>query len=191
VGTRRDDYELAGFPFEDRGKRFDRQLQDLHEVFAGKPLPGFDGHVAPEPAREGGPPIVMGGMSDAALRRTIEHAVGWTAGGAGPDRVLPFIRRVRAAWAEAGRLGEPYFYALGYFGLGEEHVEASKHSLLAYYSFLGGREVQLAESIPRTSERIREHQRAYEEAGVHEFVWNPTVPDLDQVDLLADAVLEP
>jgi len=191
VGARPVDFEQAGFGFHDRGKRFDRQVQDLHEALAGKPLPGFDGPVAPEPVREGGPPIVIGGMSDAAVRRTVEYAIGWTAGGAPPERVLPMVRRVRDAWAEAGRQGEPYFYALAYFGLGEEHVEASKHSILNYYAFIGDGAVGFAESIPRTPERIREYQQAYDEAGVDEFVWDPTVPDLDQVDLLADAVLEP
>ncbi|MFL5798235.1 MAG: LLM class flavin-dependent oxidoreductase [Actinomycetota bacterium] len=190
VGGRPDDFELTELEFHDRGKRFDRQLRDLRESLAGKPLPGFEGPVAPEPVREGGPPIVIGGMSDAAVRRTAEFGIGWSVGGGQLEHVLPVMQRVREAWAEAGRQGEPYFYALGYFGLGEEHVEASKHSILDYYAFVGDGVVGLAESVPRTPERIREHQQAFDEAGVDEFVWVPTVPDLDQVDLLADAVLE-
>ena len=166
-----------------------RQIQDLREVLAGKPLPGFDGHVAPEPVRPGGPPLVMGGMSDAAIRRTVESCIGWTAGDAPPDAVLPFAQRVREAWKEARREGEPYIYAVAYFGLGEQHLEASKHSILSYYAYIGGGEVGFAESIPRTTDAIRSYQHAYEEAGVDEFIWDPTVPDVDQVDLLADAVL--
>jgi alkanesulfonate monooxygenase SsuD/methylene tetrahydromethanopterin reductase-like flavin-dependent oxidoreductase (luciferase family) len=149
-----------------------------------------DGVVIPEPVREGGPPIVIGGMSDRALERAVRYGIGWTAGGAPPERVLPVIERVRELWDAAGRQGKPYFYALAYFGLGEEHVEASKHSILSYYAYFGGGEVEFAESISRTPERIREYQQAYEEAGVDQFVWDPTVPDLDQVDLLADAVLD-
>jgi alkanesulfonate monooxygenase SsuD/methylene tetrahydromethanopterin reductase-like flavin-dependent oxidoreductase (luciferase family) len=129
----------------------------------------------------------MGGMSDAAIRRTVEHCAGWTAGGAPPDAVLPFAKRVREAWAEAGREGSPYIYALAYFGLG--HTEVSKQSILSYYAYFGGGEVGFAESLPRTADAIREYQQAYEEAGVDEFIWDPTVPDIDQVDLLADAVL--
>ena len=189
VGGRKDDYELAGLDFHDRGRRFDRQLADLRAAFDGKPLPGFEGHVAPEPVRPGGPRLIMGGTSDAAIRRTVEHCDGWAAGGAPPERVTPIIERVRAAWREAGREGEPYIYALSYFGLGDEHVEESKHSITAYYAFLGGGEVGLAESIPRSVEAIRERQAKYEEAGVDEGVWDPTVPNIDQVELLADAVL--
>jgi len=189
VGTRPDDYELAGMRFEDRGRRFDEQIRALKAVFAGQPLPGFDGHVAPEPVRPGGPPLVMGGTADVAIERTVRECIGWTAGGAPPDVVLPYVDRVRAAWHEAGREGEPYIYALSYFGLGEEHVEASKQSILSYYAYFGGGEVGFAEGIPRTAQAIVDYQRRYEDAGVDEFIWDPTVPDIDQVDLLADAVL--
>jgi len=189
VGAREDDYELAGFAFSERGKRFDRQIADLRAVFDGKPLPGFEGHVAPEPVRPGGPQIVMGGTADVAIRRTVEHCIGWTAGGAPPEVVLPFVQRVREAWHASGREGEPYIYALSYFGLGDEHVETSKQSIVAYYSYFGERVVAFAESIPRTPEALLDRQAKYEEAGVDEVIWDPTVPDIDQVDRLAEVVL--
>lgn len=189
VGGREDDFDLAGFGFSDRGRRFDRQLAELREVFDGKPLPGFEGHVAPDPVRPGGPPIVIGGTADVAIRRVAEHGIGWTAGGAPPEVVLPYVARVREAWHEAGREGEPYIFALSYFGLGEEHALTSKQSILSYYSYFGERVVGFAESIPRTPEAINERQQQYEEAGVDEVIWDPTVPDLDQVDRLAEAVL--
>ena len=94
-----------------------------------------------------------------------------------------------AAIAKRAGISQPYIYALSYFSLGDEHVEESKHSIVAYYSYLGGGEVGFAESLPRTPEAIRERQEQFEEAGVDEVVWDPTVPNVDQVDLLADAVL--
>jgi alkanesulfonate monooxygenase SsuD/methylene tetrahydromethanopterin reductase-like flavin-dependent oxidoreductase (luciferase family) len=190
VGTRRDDYELAGLGFHDRGKRFDEQLVALKAAFAGEPLPGFDGAVAPAPVRPGGPPLVIGGTADVAFERMVAHGIGWTAGGGPPEVVVPFVHRVREAWHRAGRDGEAYVYALSYFGLGEEHAETSKRSITTYYSFLGDRVVGFAESIPRTPEAILERQRAFEDGGVDELIWDPTVPDLDQVDRLADVVLE-
>jgi alkanesulfonate monooxygenase SsuD/methylene tetrahydromethanopterin reductase-like flavin-dependent oxidoreductase (luciferase family) len=189
VGGRRDDFELTGTSFEDRGRSFDRMLEDLKEALAGKPIPGSDRPVTPEPVRPGGPPIVIGGTADRAIRRAARYGIGWTAGGAPPDVVVPIIERVREAWAQSGRQDRPYIYALSYFSLGDEHVETSKHSITDYYSYLGGGEVAFAERLPRTPEALRSAMRAYEEAGVDELLWDPTVPDTDQVDLLADAVL--
>ena len=189
VGARPDDYELAGFEFRDRGNRFDQQLAALREVFDGKALPGFDGQVAPPPVRPGGPRLIIGGTADAAIRRTVEFGEGWTAGGAPPEAVAPFVQRVREAWSEAGREGSPATYALSYFGLGDDHLETSMHSITAYYSFLGGREVQVAEAVPRSADVLRDRVKAYEDAEVDEVLWFPTVPDVDQVELLAEAVL--
>jgi alkanesulfonate monooxygenase SsuD/methylene tetrahydromethanopterin reductase-like flavin-dependent oxidoreductase (luciferase family) len=189
VGTRRDDYEVAGVEFRDRGKRFNDQLVALKAALAGERLPGFDGVVAPEPVRPGGPPLVIGGTADVAFERMVAHGIGWTAGGGPPEVVVPIVHRVREAWRQAGRDGEAYVYALSYFGLGEEHTETSKRSITTYYAFLGERVVAFAESVPRTPEAIMERQRQFAEGGVDELIWDPTVPDLDQVDRLADVVL--
>ncbi len=189
AGAREDDFVVIGKGFHDRGKRFDQQVADLQDAFAGKPIEGSDKPVAPLPAREDGVPIVIGGHSDAAVRRAARFGIGWTAGGAPPDQVVPIIARVREAWGQAGREGRPYIYALQYFSLGDEHIETSKHSILDYYAYFGGAERGFAEYIPRSAERLRETQQAFADGGVDELLWDPTVPDLDQVDLLADAVL--
>jgi alkanesulfonate monooxygenase SsuD/methylene tetrahydromethanopterin reductase-like flavin-dependent oxidoreductase (luciferase family) len=189
VGGRPDDYEVTGSTFHDRGSRFDRMLGDLTEALAGRPIPGTEKAVVPEPARDGGVPLVIGGTTDRAIQRAVRFGVGWTAGGGASDQIGPFAGRVREAWSEAGRPGEPYISALQYFSLGEDIVERSKQSLLDYYGFLGDAATWIAERVPRTAESLRNTMKGYEEAGVDEFVWNPTVPDLAQVDRLADAVL--
>jgi alkanesulfonate monooxygenase SsuD/methylene tetrahydromethanopterin reductase-like flavin-dependent oxidoreductase (luciferase family) len=190
VGNREDDYELTGQRFRNRGRRFDEQITALTAALAGEALPGFDGRVAPNPVRPGGPPLVIGGTADVAFERVAQHGIGWTAGGAPPEVVAPLVKRVRDAWRRAGREGDAYVYALSYFGLGEEHAETSRRSILAYYSFLGDRVVGFAESVPRTPEAILSRQREFAAGGVDELIWDPTVPDLDQVDRLADVVLD-
>ncbi len=190
VGTRADDYELTGLGFHDRGKRFDEQLVALKAALAGEPLPGFGGVVSPAPVRPGGPPLVIGGTADVAFERMVAHGIGWTAGGGPPEVVVPIVHRVREAWQRAGRDGDAYVCALSYFGIGEEQAETSKRSIMTYYSFLGERVVGFAESVPRTPDAILARQRQFEEGGVDELIWDPTVPDLDQVDRLADVVLD-
>lgn len=189
VGSRKDDYETSGQSFSDRGRRFDETLAVLHEAWGGKPVEGSPKPVGPKPVRDEGIPIVIGGMFPGCFDRINRWGIGWTAGGAPAEKVIPFAEQVREAWEGSGNAGEPYIAALVYFGLGEEHVEASKHSILDYYSFLGGYEQQFADNIPRTADAIRATKKAYEDAGVDELFWDPTVADLDQIERLADIVL--
>jgi alkanesulfonate monooxygenase SsuD/methylene tetrahydromethanopterin reductase-like flavin-dependent oxidoreductase (luciferase family) len=187
TGGRADDYALTGRDFGARGRRFDEQLLELRRAFAGEPLVDGSAPVVPDGAQP--VPIVIGGTSDAAVRRTVEFGTGWTAGGVPPQMVAPFVERVRAAWRDAGREGSPRIVALNYFGLGDTE-ERSRNYLLDYYGFLGP---ELAEMIAggahRSPEAVRDVVAAFTEAGVDELILDPTVGDPEQVDLLAEAAL--
>jgi probable F420-dependent oxidoreductase len=186
VGTRPDDYEAAGQDFATRGKRFDRDLEIIHAAWRGEPVEGAQRAVGPKPVRGDRVPILMGGTSNAAIRRTVEWAIGWTVGGAPPERGGPFAERVRAAWKEAGREGEPYIVGLSYFGLGEDALESAMRYLSSYYGDFGP---QMAQRIPKTPEAMRETAKKFEDFGFDELFFDPTNPDPSQVDLAADAVL--
>jgi alkanesulfonate monooxygenase SsuD/methylene tetrahydromethanopterin reductase-like flavin-dependent oxidoreductase (luciferase family) len=41
---------------------------------------------------------MMGGTSEAAVRRTVRWGEGWIAGGGGPAYAAPMIEKVKAAW---------------------------------------------------------------------------------------------
>jgi alkanesulfonate monooxygenase SsuD/methylene tetrahydromethanopterin reductase-like flavin-dependent oxidoreductase (luciferase family) len=186
VGSREDDYLLTGRDFRGRGRVFDQQLADLRRAFAGEPLVEDGAPVVPAP---GNVPILIGGASDAAVRRTVEYGTGWTAGGAPPQMVAPFVERVRAAWRDASRGGSPRIVALNYFGLGDT-AERSHANLLDYYRTLGPETAEMiASGAHRSPEAIRDVIAAFEEAGVDELILDPTVGDPAQVDLLAEAVL--
>jgi hypothetical protein len=99
------------------------------------------------------------------------------------------IQQFKQEWEQAGGTGPPpRVVALAYFSLGEEHTEESLHNLRTYYGFLGDWAEQLAGGAPRTPAKVREQAAAFEEIGVDELIFDPTVADLDQVDRLADAV---
>jgi alkanesulfonate monooxygenase SsuD/methylene tetrahydromethanopterin reductase-like flavin-dependent oxidoreductase (luciferase family) len=186
VGGREDDFLLTGRDFHGRGRVFDQQLGELQRAFAGEPL------------LEGGPPVVpasvtvpilIGGMSDSAVRRTVEYGSGWTAGGLPPHMIAPFIERVRAAWRDAGREGSPRIVALNYFGLGDTE-EQSRANLLDYYRVLGPETAEMiASGALRSPQAIRDVIAGFEEAGVDELILDPSVGDPAQVDLLAKAAL--
>lgn len=187
VGGREDDYRLTGRDFAVRGRLFDQQLADLRRAFAGEALLEDSRPVVPDAARNG-VPILIGGMSDAAIRRTVEFGIGWTAGGVPPQMVGPFVERVRAAWREAGREGSPRIVALNYFSLGDTE-EQSRAYLLDYYGILGRETAEMiAGGAHRSPQAIKAVITGFTEAGVDELILDPTVGDPTQVDLLAEAV---
>jgi alkanesulfonate monooxygenase SsuD/methylene tetrahydromethanopterin reductase-like flavin-dependent oxidoreductase (luciferase family) len=186
VGGREDDFDASGIDFRKRGATFDRQLDEMRRLWSGEKV-GFAGGVGPQP-RDGRPEVVIGGGSDVSFKRAAQHA-GWMMGGGPPERFPGELERLNAAWAEAGRSGEPRKMALGYYGLGDGARDQINRYIADYYGFLGDYTEQMAAAIPDSAEGIRERVSAFEQAGCDEFVIFPTSSDPAQVDLLAEAVL--
>jgi alkanesulfonate monooxygenase SsuD/methylene tetrahydromethanopterin reductase-like flavin-dependent oxidoreductase (luciferase family) len=187
TGGRPDDYAAMDRPFEKRGRLMDQTLDLLHRSWAGESVTGGDVPVGPQPAAGNRVSVLVGGASDAAVARTVKYAEGWTAGGGGPAMTGPMIEKIRKAWHEAGREGEPRIAALAYFGLGDD--DASRAALRRYYGFLGERANMIAESAVRAPQAVQGLVAAFEEVGVTELVLDPTIASLDQVDRLADVLL--
>jgi alkanesulfonate monooxygenase SsuD/methylene tetrahydromethanopterin reductase-like flavin-dependent oxidoreductase (luciferase family) len=187
VGWRESDFTLTGRNFRGRGRDFDAQLSDLQRAWQGEPLADGTRPPAPNPG-PAGVPLLIGGMTDAAVRRVVEHGVGWTAGGAPPEALPPFIQKVRDAWRQA-REGEPRLVGLVYFSLGDTQT-ASRDYLLDYYQPMGAETAEMiAGSALRSPEAIRAAVKAYEDVGLDELILDPTVSDPAQVELLAEVVL--
>jgi alkanesulfonate monooxygenase SsuD/methylene tetrahydromethanopterin reductase-like flavin-dependent oxidoreductase (luciferase family) len=187
VGGRPDDYELAGRSFTDRGKRFDADLELLHRAWAGEPVAGSAFPVGPATTR-GRIPLLIGGQPELAAPRAARWQGGFTIGGAPPEMAGGAIQAFKDAWERAGGDGTPRVVALSYYSLGEEHTEESLRNLRTYYGFLGDWAEAIATGTPRTPQAVQQRAAAFEELGIDELVFDPTVADLDQVDRLAEAV---
>jgi probable F420-dependent oxidoreductase len=78
------DFEAVGVDPRERGARTDEAMRALRELF-GPPPASFNGRfftfdgisIAPGPAQEGGPPLWVGGRSEAAIRRAATLGDGW------------------------------------------------------------------------------------------------------------------
>lgn len=188
VGWRTTDYQLTGRDFTRRGQLFDEQLRDLQTAWAGRPLAEGTKPVGPPVVQRPGVPLLIGGHSDAAVQRTVEFGVGWAAGGMPPDAIPPLADKVRAAWRDAHKEGDPLIVALAYFSLGDT-LEASRRYLLDYYGPQGDEIAEMiAGSALRSPEAIRDAIHAYAAAGVDELILDPTVSDPQQVDMVAEVV---
>jgi alkanesulfonate monooxygenase SsuD/methylene tetrahydromethanopterin reductase-like flavin-dependent oxidoreductase (luciferase family) len=187
VGWRQSDYTVTGRDFDQRGAAFDRQLTDLRRAWAGETLAPDTREVSPPPVQN--PiPIIVGGTTDAAVRRVVQHGIGWTAGGMPPDAVGGFVDKLRAAWSDAGRSGSPRITALAYFGLGDT-AEESRRNLLHYYEPMGAEiATMIADNALRTDDAVSGAIKEYADVGVDELILDASVSDPAQVDLLAEVV---
>jgi alkanesulfonate monooxygenase SsuD/methylene tetrahydromethanopterin reductase-like flavin-dependent oxidoreductase (luciferase family) len=187
VGGRADDFQVAGRSFADRGRRFDADLELLHQAWRHEPVAGSPFPVGPATTR-GRVPLLLGGQPHLAAPRAARWDAGFTIGGAPPEMAGGAIDEFKKAWTEAGGTGQPRVVALAYFSLGEEHTDESLRNLRSYYGFLGDWAEGIASGASRTPAAVRATAAAFEEAGVDELVFDPTVGNLDQVDRLADTV---
>ncbi|MDQ6772218.1 MAG: LLM class flavin-dependent oxidoreductase [Candidatus Dormibacteraeota bacterium] len=185
VGGRPDDFEATGLDIHDRGRRWDRALEIMHAAWRGETVPGSPKPVSPRPVNGESVPILIGGGAAAAVQRAVRWGIGWTAGGGGPQRAAPMFEKVGAAWAAAGRRGEPEFRGLHYFALGG-NSEKGRDYLADYYGPFAD---AIWPSVARDREALREVMRGFEEAGTDELYLSPTIASIEQLDLLAEAVL--
>jgi len=185
VGAREDDFNAVGLGFHDRGKRFDHDLELMHRAWKGELVNGALKPVGPTPVN-GTVPILIGGSTDQAIERTVKWGVGWTVGGAPPEQGAEFADRVRKAWADAGREGQPRIVGLTYFGLGEGALEKATAYLGDYYGEFGK---QFAEWIPKTPDAVKDVVKRFQDFGFDELFLDPTTDELDEVDRAAAAVL--
>jgi len=179
LGGRDDDYEASGVELAGRGRQLDAMLERIEEVWSG-------GEIGP--AIEGAPTLVVGGHADASYARAARFEAGWIAASSGPEQYAEGARKARAAWAEAGRQGEPRTMALAYFSLGDDAEADARANLADYYAWLGEQIAEfIVSAVARDVESVRQTLAAYEAAGCDELILFPASSDPAQIDLLADA----
>ena len=109
VGWCREEFELLGQEFGDRGRRTDEALELLGKLWS----PGWtehDGEIYPTPRLVMRPepetpvPILVGGLSDVALRRAARHD-GWVGDVCTTDEAIALATRLRGLREEAGASG--------------------------------------------------------------------------------------
>lgn len=179
VGARHADYQAAGIDPKRRGEMLTDQLGRLRDHWE-------DGRVGPVPAERGGPDLLVGGAGGASMLRLARLADGYVHGGGPPRSFASAVTRVRAAWEDAGRPGQPQLWAQVYFALGDP--VAGDAYLRDYYAFTGAFAERIVAGNLTTSSLITDYVRGYEEAGCDELVLLPEVADLNEIDRLMEIV---
>ncbi len=189
IGNRGGDYLAAGVSFTDRGRRLERQVKELKRIWAGDAVSAEFGAIGPSAVRPGGPELLIGGHSPIPLRRAGRLGDGFLSSAGTPASVRADYDIVEAAWKAEGRLGRPRFVLGMYFALGPDAATRGGDSVRHYYAFRGAEAAErIVNSVPTSAEAIREKLRGYESVGLDEVLLWPCIPELDQVDRLADLV---
>jgi alkanesulfonate monooxygenase SsuD/methylene tetrahydromethanopterin reductase-like flavin-dependent oxidoreductase (luciferase family) len=185
LGGWTDDYVLSGVPLAGRGKVFDETLATLRQVWSGQ-LKGEQSAVPPEP--DGGPSVLVGGMSPASFARAARAADGWVAPGFGMAALLTGISAVRAEWALLGRPGRPRILVERYFCLGPEAVTAIDTYLARYWENSPEYAGLMRADLLSDDTHVRSEVIALAEAGCDDLVMLPCSSSPDQPRLMADAL---
>jgi probable F420-dependent oxidoreductase len=109
TGWNTDEFDAVGVPARERGARTNDHLEAARALWTRRPA-DFDGpftklhaaHLGVPPVTPGGPPVWVGGHSDAALRRALRFGDGWYGTGADAADITDVRRRLRGLAAGAG-----------------------------------------------------------------------------------------
>lgn len=104
------EFEALGVSARQRGARTDEHLRVVWELWTGESVT-FDGRftslhgtrLSTQPLTSGGPPIWVGGNSDAALRRSLRFGEAWHGLDIQPEEMSTFNRRLERLGEETGR----------------------------------------------------------------------------------------
>ncbi len=113
VGWMKDEFELLGQDFHNRGRRADEMIEILRKLWTGAMVEHHGRFYDFEPVRmlpapASKIPLYVGGLSEPALRRAARLGDGWLSDVHSTRELGEFAGRLRAYREECGRSGEPF-----------------------------------------------------------------------------------
>ena len=188
IGWMEGEFNALGVPFKERVSRSEETIELMKTLWtqerpelqtARHQLSGLQ--VSPMPLHKPRPPILIGGMSEAALRRVARMGDGWHATGATVQTFREGKQAVSRFWKEAGRTGEPHWslrIAIFIDGVHEWAVDEK---------FLRGRHA-LRGTLRQVAGQLAEYQRLGIDHVALEVSYSTYPAILETIDLIADEV---
>ncbi len=188
VGWVEGEFEALGVPFRERGRRADEAIELFRAVWtqeypelktASYNLAGLK--ASPMPLQKPRPPILVGGASDAAMRRAARLGDGWHASGMPPSTFRAGALAVANHWKDAKREGEPQLSLRIPILIDGIHRPAVDSALLGARHVLRG---------PLTSivRELRQYQSAGCEHVALEVSYSTYPAILDTIDIIAEEI---
>jgi probable F420-dependent oxidoreductase len=196
------EFELCGVPHRERGARVTEAIdavrtlwRDTPATFKGR-FTSFAGvSIDPKPVQRPGPPIWIGGRSDAALARAGRQGDGWVSYVVQPERYAQSLDKIRSAAQAVGRRLDHFVAAhLAFVTVGRDYETARA----AWVDALTKRYAQDFEPLAKkygiigTPEQCAEQIERFRAAGCTYVIVNPIGEpehDREQLERVAADVL--
>ena len=186
------EFELCGVPHRERGARVTEAIDVVRTLWRDSPasfqgrFTRFDGvSIDPRPVQRPGPPVWIGGRSDAALTRAGRQGDGWVSYVVQPERYAQSVEKIRAAAQAAGRRLDGFAFGhLGFVTVGRDWESAKA----VWVRHLSKRYAQDFEPLARkygiigTPEQCAEQIARFQAAGCTDLIVNAIGDPADERD---------
>ena len=193
-------FEVWSTSPKDRAEKLVEGIQLLKKIWS-EPVVSFEGkhykyqNIVMEPKPKQQPlPILMGGHSDAAMRRAAKYADGYIGGNEyTPDLCKTNRQKIVSYLRDYGRDPSNFVFAVelwSYCAFTPEEAKLSSEYLLSKYYGKPYEEARRSGGcIVGTIDECAKIAKSYDEAGCDVLIWSPTTPDLSQIERCATEVM--
>ncbi len=195
------EYEALGASKPQRARRTDEALEAMRLLwtqerasYEGRYYSFTDVTVTPRPVQQPGPPMWIGGRSDAAMRRTGRLGDGWLPSAITPGECAVGIAAINGYAAEAGREIPDDHFGVSITCAAADSPEEARELTASALPRRRDDVVLEDYSAMGTPEQIIAKLREYVDAGITKFVLRPLGPPdvwMRQAELLAREVIAP
>ncbi|MDA1188833.1 MAG: LLM class flavin-dependent oxidoreductase [Chloroflexi bacterium] len=182
IGWRKDDFDETGSVYSGRGQRFEGQLHAMRRIWEGSKHAAGGGRIGPIP--KDGIEVLIGGLKRAGIERAGRLGDGFLAAPGTPDEMRANHDIFMNSWKASGRKGTPRWSSGMYYALGD--VPRGLDYMADYYEFAGDEMKKFQDDMISTPDRVWNAVRDYAKLGIDELLFHPCVPDLKELDLLAE-----
>lgn len=201
-GEFRKEFEATGVPVEERGARTNEAIRVIKQLWT-EDRTSFHGRwshfdevtMQPKPPQPGGPPVIIAGRSEAAMRRAARLGDGYMPYLFTPERYAAAKQAIEQEAARRGRDLAGFHWTLYQFTcVAPTHEEAHERAVARLsrqynqdFSAIADRYCALG-----TPDEVIARLRQFAAAGVEHFILTPIAPPdayMDHVDLFARTIM--
>jgi alkanesulfonate monooxygenase SsuD/methylene tetrahydromethanopterin reductase-like flavin-dependent oxidoreductase (luciferase family) len=188
VGWVEGEFEALNVPFRERGRRTDEAIELFRTVWTQEypEIKTTNHHLtnvkaSPMPLQKPRPPLLVGGASEAALRRAARLGDGWHASGMPPATFRASALAVANLWKEAKREGAPQLSLRIPILIDGVHQAAVDTALLGTRHVLRG-------PLANIVRELRQYQSAGCEHVALEVSYSTYPAILETIDIIAEEI---